>query len=886
MRFGSVCSGVEAASVAWASLGWKAAWFSEIEPFPCEVLKHHFPDVTNMGDMTLLPERIASGEVEPPDMLCGGTPCFAADTMVLTSNGYKAIEKIQVGDLVVTHKGRLRKVIRTGSKIAKTGYLRMVGHPKPFVCTPNHPFYSLRWKRYVTGSRRVVEKVSEPAWVSAENLEGMQWMARTFYEIDSPNIPSAKFADSPEKAMLFLGMYLGDGYIRRFTNKNKKAVVLCLNQRKLSQFKLLFGDIAGSIAECRTAYKVTLYDTALANFIINEFGELSSNKRIPAWVLSHPHKEALLRGYTLTDGHLDPSGNKFSATSVSKPLAYGIADLLNSCGFVAGVNFVPMPPTCCIEGRICNQKSFYQIRAVKRPLARLFRDADGFLCRTVKGYEKTDAMQPVYNIEVEEDHSYIAEGAITHNCQAFSYAGKRRSLDDYRGNLTLTFCEIADSIDHVRTICGDEPCIIFWENVPGVLSTKDNAFGCFLGQLVGADAPLSSGAKRWPSAGVVAGPKRKAAWRVLDAQHFGVPQRRRRVFVVASARERVDPAKILFERKGVCGDSEKGGSQRKGIAPAAHGRASCQDKGAVLSLDRASFNQGKNAQYEFSIIEGMAQTLTARGPSAVCYDMTHACDVIRESGTVTPTLQARMGTGGNQIPLVLGEKERIYNTQLSYGVVKEETVCETHTAQMDNQTDMPLVISENGSDRTVRVGITPPLKTTTPCHCLTGRESADATVFRICSYESNSMKSSNPNSGVFETDISPTLDVSVPTPAKGQGGLCIVSKNETARCYCLAENTIGREPKNGGNGLGVSEDIGFTLNATGVHGVMQCSHVRRLTPVECERLQGFPDNWTLIPYRGKTEENCPDAPRYKAIGNSWAVPVVRWLGQRIKDHME
>ena len=155
-----------------------------------------------------------------------------------------------------------------------------------------------------------------------------------------------------------------------------------------------------------------------------------------------------------------------------------------------------------------------------------------------------------------------------------------------------------------------------------------------------------------------------------------------------------------------------------------------------MSLDRASFNQGKNAQYEFSIIEGMAQTLTARGPSAVCYDMTHACDVIRESGSTTPTLQARMGTGGNQVPLVLGGKD---------------------------------AASE-------------------------GKATANV-------------------------------------------GLC-------------------------------------------------SAQVRRLTPVECERLQGFPDNWTLIPYRGKTEESCPDAPRYKAIGNSWAVPVVRWLGQRIKDRME
>lgn len=134
-----------------------------------------------------------------------------------------------------------------------------------------------------------------------------------------------------------------------------------------------------------------------------------------------------------------------------------------------------------------------------------------------------------------------------------------------------------------------------------------------------------------------------------------------------------------------------------------------------------------------------------------------------------------MGTGGNQVPLVLSDNERIYNSHLSYGGVKEETVCKTLTAQMDNQTDMPLVLG--------------------------GKDAA--------------------------SEGKATANV----------GLC-------------------------------------------------SAHVRRLTPVECERLQGFPDNWTLIPYRGKAKENCPDAPRYKAIGNSWAVPVVRWLGQRIKDRME
>jgi DNA (cytosine-5)-methyltransferase 1 len=119
-------------------------------------------------------------------------------------------------------------------------------------------------------------------------------------------------------------------------------------------------------------------------------------------------------------------------------------------------------------------------------------------------------------------------------CQAFSVAGLRRSLDDARGNLTLTFCEIADAIDTARHIRGAPAAVIFWENVPGVLSTRDNAFGCFLGQLVGGTEPLYA-ADGWTDAGVVSGPRRTAAWRVLDAQFFGVAQRRRRVFVVASA---------------------------------------------------------------------------------------------------------------------------------------------------------------------------------------------------------------------------------------------------------------------------------------------------------------------------------------------------------------
>lgn len=154
-------------------------------------------------------------------------------------------------------------------------------------------------------------------------------------------------------------------------------------------------------------------------------------------------------------------------------------------------------------------------------------------------------------------------------CQAFSVAGLRKSLDDDRGNLSLIFTEVADAIDSVRTISGKQPAIIFWENVPGVLNTKDNAFGCFLGQLVGADSPLTPDSGRWPCAGYVVGPKRKAAWRVLDAQYFGVPQRRRRVFVVASARERDSiPQKYFLSARACQGILRRAENRGKSLPPA------------------------------------------------------------------------------------------------------------------------------------------------------------------------------------------------------------------------------------------------------------------------------------------------------------------------------
>ncbi|MGE2580441.1 Dam family site-specific DNA-(adenine-N6)-methyltransferase (plasmid) [Escherichia coli] len=716
--YGSVCSGIEAASIAWEPLGMRPAWFAETEPFPSAVLAHRWPHVANLGDMTKLAIKVLAGEIESPDVLVGGTPCFTAGHMVLCKNGYKPIEDVCPGDYVVSHLGRLQQVKRVGSKIANTGLLNAVGQPLGIRTTNDHPFLAVRWKAQNTrknGTYFKRELLSEPEWRAACDMPGYQWCALTNFNIASPDICSRFLSE--EQAMYLAGAYVGDGYIRRWRGKSKKAVVFGINCQKLRKFHCRIPENIFSVAsEIRGSIKVTLNDTCYANWLNEHFGELSHAKRIPAWVMSHPLRHVFLQGYLDTDG--TPSGKAgFRINSVSPALAWGVAELSQTCGYVSSVSFIEVEPKKVIEERVVNQRNYYQVTICPQKLSRKSRLAHGMLLRTVKEF-KSVGLDTVYNIEVEGDHSYILNGAVVHNCQAFSIAGLRGGLDDERGALTLKYVELANAIDDKRAESFLKPAVIVWENVPGVLSSADNAFGCFLAGLAGEDVPFEPGDRpesgksnafwrwdgktgchvpKWPQCGCIFGPQRKVAWRILDAQYFGVAQRRRRVFVVASARTDLDPATVLFEFEGV----------RRNIAP-------------------------------------------------------------------------------------------------SRGEGKETT-----------------------------------------------RYTSDIAI-RSCD------------------------DTNIVAMAHGQGGAEIKTDNSAPTLTCNHEAPI-------------------VLLGDG--------RMRRLTPVECERLQGFPDGHTLIPTEKRKKvssdelaylrKNSPDlneeeaamlaadGPRYKAIGNSMAIPVMRWIGERI-----
>lgn len=377
-------------------------------------------------------------------------------------------------------------------------------------------------------------------------------------------------------------------------------------------------------------------------------------------------------------------------------------------------------------------------------------------------------------------------------CQAFSVAGLRNGLSDHRGQLTLSFVELANAIDRRRQDRGEQPCVIVWENVPGVFSSKDNAFGCFLAGLAGEDEPLIPSGKKWTNAGAVYGPQRTVAWRVLDAQYFGVAQRRRRVFVIASARDGFDPSKILFEFDGLRRDS----------APR---RESGEDT-----------------------TRNSARSVAIRGRGGI-----PQCEL---GDTVANTiLTPNGGRGGIGVGAVLASSTGSISHCLNAGGM----------GRIDYETETMVVHATQDPCCSSSVAFT------------LGRNNGQENAIAFAQNTRDEVRLMNGDGQIV--------------------GALAAEPGMKQTCY-VAQPAIGWSEE-----LTAHVDLGATLQRGGQggrhDGVMTPSmRVRRLTPVECARLQGFPDTYLDILYRKKP---AADGNKYKALGNSMAVPVMAWIGSRI-----
>ena len=385
-------------------------------------------------------------------------------------------------------------------------------------------------------------------------------------------------------------------------------------------------------------------------------------------------------------------------------------------------------------------------------------------------------------------------------CQDLSVAGKRAGLAGERSGLFMEQIRITKEMrDHDRNAGRTDqlirPRYMVWENVPGAFSSnKGEDFASVLTEIVRIaepDAPCvpvpCTGWPKWGSLRDVGG-RWSVAWRTLDAQYWGVPQRRRRIALVADFGGDT-AAEILFVRESVCGNTSPRGTAGQGDAEDA-----ARGAGGAICYGISSYDS--NAMRSSNPYSGVYEADTSRtldvgggnpacnqgGICIVAMDMSHASDVIRECGDVAPTLQSRMGTGDNQVPLT-------YQMQ-GFADYREGTVASS-------------------------------------CKHRDFKDSTDL----VCSVDCRNFTEGGELNGTLQ--------------AKSNGGIS----------YNL-QNTV----------------------RTGMA-------VRRLTPLECERLQGYPDGWTDIgawtDSKGKLHKESSDSARYKALGNSIALPPWKWVLKRL-----
>ena len=512
------------------ALGGRTLWHAEIEDAPSRILAHHWPDVPNLGDVT----TVDWTGVPHVDVITGGSPCFPAGTLIDTTDGYRSIETIRLGDLVRTHRERYMPVVQLMRReAADTVAVKIMGAPE-FVTTVEHPFYVRTKGRGWNNTRRQYDRTwSAPGWVEAGFLTKDHFVG---FQIDQRDESVAALG---EPLAYLIGRWLGDGWIRNA--KRSSAIVGRRGSRVDSRWWQTFiccshddaDDLEDAIrAAGYSAYKsvertVTKFGISSKSLVkmLSEFGSGASAKRIPGWCYRIPATEqaAIWRGWIDSDGSVEPSG-QVKGTTVSEHLAHGMARLArNAYRRAISVHRAKMPPTCSIEGRTVNQRDQFQVCL---PTANREAFIEGDWCWTPVRAVRTDVeSSEVYNFGVAEDESYTAWGVTVHNCQDLSVAGRRAGMRP--GTRSGLWSAMARAIDTVR------PRLVIWENVRGALSAAADSGmepcpGCVgdpdggpvlraLGRVLGDLADLGF----------------DAAWSSFPAAEVGAAHLRWRVFLLA-----------------------------------------------------------------------------------------------------------------------------------------------------------------------------------------------------------------------------------------------------------------------------------------------------------------------------------------------------------------
>lgn len=446
--------------------------------------------------------RVYAGDIPKADCWCFGFPCFVRGTYILTEKGYIPIENVSVGDRVLTHKGRWKTVAsvmqRDNARIWDINGFGIL----PTGTTAEHPYY--------------VTRVSEPIEFKPVKELNDSYYSTMVLPDEEPN----KYS---KEIWWIIGRYIADGWrVRRQDRPRGGRIVFAVSDKKREEFehRLSEANLHGTYTEERTCGKYHVCNNQLYEYL-GIFGEYAYGKRIPREALCLPREKAeyFYNGYMSGDGRND----KEEATSTSAAVILGMCIIAQRLGKpVPAVYYTKRDSKCTIEGRECKQRDTYTFRISNKSVKGYYRGR--YVCRKLYQPTESDQYETVYNLSVEEDESYIANGAIVHNCQDISVAGKQLG---FQGNRSSLFFRVMYLIGQLEE--ENKPTYLFIENVKNLLSVNGG----------------------WDFARLLTEMDRggyDAEWQVLNSKDFGVPQNRERCFIIGHLRGR--SAAEIFPVKG------------------------------------------------------------------------------------------------------------------------------------------------------------------------------------------------------------------------------------------------------------------------------------------------------------------------------------------------